>query len=404
MVVKPPATAKWRGYVRIAVRGKHTEQLINELYTQEISIWDISRLGEDQVSMMLMLPDFFRLRPLLRRTGCRVHVLERYGLPFSLRQLSKRSFFASGLLLFLLGLYMLSSLVWTIEVKGNERIHTEQILEAAKKEGVFPFQWSFRLKKMDEISKEIHAQLPDATWIGVSKQGTKIMIHVVESAVPDSKKLVNPRNLVAKVDAVVTQIIASQGKAVVRPNTRVKKGNVLISGIIGSTDMPRIVPAQGTVKGLVWHEYNISVPFLTKEKTFTGAYKERQYIQLGDRRLQVSGYGGIEFANYEIIEEEEQAGVSRIKLPIKWVHEKIMEVAEVAKERSEDETVRVGLEQAHADIAAKYGGDSRIVTEKILHQKADNGKVNLKVLFEVEQSIAVEQPIVSAPEDLRQGD
>ncbi|WP_195572693.1 sporulation protein YqfD [Paenibacillus sp. 1001270B_150601_E10] len=402
--MKPPASAKWRGYIRIAVRGKHTEQFINELYTKEMMIWDISRIGENQVSMMLMLPDFFRLRPLLKRTGCRVHVMERHGLPFSVKQVRKRTFFITGLFLFLFGLYMLSSLVWTIEVKGNERIHAEEVLAAAKEEGVYPFQWSFRLKKMDELSKEIHAHLPDATWVGVAKQGTKIVIHIVESAMPDDRKLVNPRHLVANTDAVVTQIIASQGKAVVRPNTRVKKGNVLISGIIGSTDMPRIVPAEGIVKGLVWHEYNISTPLITKEKTFTGEFKERQYIQMGDRRLQVSGYGEIDFTHYEIQEDEQQAGVYKWQLPIKWVHQKIMEVQEVSRERSEEEAVEAGLEQARADIAAKHGGDSRIVTEKILHQKADNGKVKLKVLFEVEQSIAVERPIVSAPEDLRQGD
>ncbi|WP_028544932.1 sporulation protein YqfD [Paenibacillus taiwanensis] len=392
--MKPPALANWRGYVRVRIRGQYAEQLLNKLSAKQMLIWDVAREEDNQVSFFMMLPDFFRLRPLLKETGCRVHVEARFGLPFSVKQVRKRTFFISGLFLFLLGMYMLSSLIWTIDVKGNERISTDDVLAAAREEGIYPFQWTFRMKKLDTLSKELNARLPSTSWIGVTRQGTKVVIHVVESTVAENRTLRNPSHLIARTDAVVTEIIAKAGRAVVRPNTRVKKGSVLISGIVGSAQAQQAVPAKGVVRGLVWHEYEISSPLISKQKVLTGEFTERHYVQLGERRLQVSGFGDIPYAQYEVTTDVAATSWGRVSLPFGWITEKIAEVQLVAEERSEQAAMQEGLKQARFDIVAKNGPDARVKTEKILHQKSENGKVKLKVLFEVEQSIAVEQPII----------
>lgn len=81
-------------------------------------------------------------------------------------------------------------------------------------------------------------------------------------------------------------------------------------------------------------------------------------------------------------------------LPLGWMTEKIMEVTEVQRTITEDEAKKEGIEGARRDILAKYGTDSRFVSQKILHDKKENGKVYMKVLFEVEETIAKELPIV----------
>ncbi len=124
---------------------------------------------------------------------------------------------------FFVGLYALSSLVWTIEVKGNEKLTRDQIMQAAQEEGVYPFQWSFRMKELDDISKHLVAKLPGVSWIGVDRQGTKVTIQVVESTTPPPLPLYSPRHLVASVDAVVTEVRAETGKPLVAKNRKVKK-------------------------------------------------------------------------------------------------------------------------------------------------------------------------------------
>lgn len=395
--MKVPVTAKWRGYVRIRIRGGNPERVINALLAKQTQIWDVARTADGDVTLYMKLPDALRLRPLLKETGCRMKTLERHGMPYSTKILRQRSFFIAGLFLFMLGLYMLSSLVWTIEVKGTSHVTEEQVLAAAREEGIFPLQWSFRLHDMTKLSKGIHGRLDDTSWVGVTKRGTKVVIHVVESTVPKARDLNNPRDLVAKVDAVVTRIIAEEGKIKVRPNTKVTKGTVLISGNIAPEGQFKQIAAKGIVYGLVWHEYEIQVPLISKQKVFTGEMKERNYVQSGTKRLKVSGYGDIPFEQYEIIQQWMPASWKWLSLPLGIMNEKIMEVHMVSEERSESDAIKIGLEQARADILSKYGKDAEVKMEKILHQNTDNGKVKLNVLFEVEQSIVDEQMIINSP-------
>ncbi|CRF29045.1 sporulation protein YqfD [Mycobacterium tuberculosis] len=71
-----------------------------------------------------------------------------------------------------------------------------------------------------------------------------------------------------------------------------------------------------------------------------------------------------------------------------------MEVNLEERQVDPKEAAAIGLEQARGQILAAAGEESRILSEKILHQKTENGKVYMEILFEVEESIAEEQPIV----------
>ncbi|MEQ7052485.1 sporulation protein YqfD [Paenibacillaceae sp. P-4] len=392
--MKAPTLANARGYVRVRIRGGNAESFINAVVSKQIQVWDVQRTSFQDFQCYVLLSDYFNLRPILKQTGCRVHVEQRIGWPFALRRVIRRKFFLIGFAMFMLGLYMLSSLVWSIDVKGNDRIPTEQVLAAAKEQGIYPFQWTFRLRDPDLIAKAMHTKLKEASWVGVNWEGTRVSIQVIEATKPDSLKLVNPRHIVASEDAIVTDIIAENGRAVVARNARVKKGAVLISGAVGTETEPKDVAAKGEARGLVWHQYEISSPLVMKHKVYTGEEKERKYIVTGNRRLMVSGFGDIPYAHYEQLQEDNTLKWRQLSLPIGWTNEKIKEVQFASEERTETQAAEAGLKQARADVLGKNGPNARIHSEKILHQKTDNGKVVMKVLFEVEQSIAEELPLV----------
>jgi similar to stage IV sporulation protein len=174
----------------------------------------------------------------------------------------------------------------------------------------------------------------------------------------------------------------------------VKKGDVLISGILGGDGLHVNVPAEGTVKGLVWHEYDITSPLVRKAKTYTGERRTVWHAVLGDRSLKVSGFGEPPFAKYESVLRQENAAWRGIVLPIGRIRETQLEVTFVERRLTEEEAAAEGLLQARADILRKAGADAVIRAEKILHRKTENGKVYMKVLFEVEQSITDEMPLV----------
>ncbi|MBJ6363108.1 sporulation protein YqfD [Paenibacillus sp. GCM10012307] len=389
---------KWlqalQGVVTVSIRGERQEELVNEVTRQKIVLSGIRRVGGRELECEVTVGDFFRLRPHLKRTGCRIHVKHRRGLPFWLRKLERRKFFAAGLFLFFAGLYILSSLVWSIEVKGNEKLTKDQIMQAARAEGVYPFQWSFRMKELDAISKHLVAKLPGVSWIGVDRQGTKVTIEVVESTTPPPLPLYSPRHLVASVDAVVTEVKAEKGKPVVAKNRKVKQGDILISGIIGNDGNTKTVVAKGDVLGLVWHVYEIESPLSQKIKVYTGESKTKWHLLLGNRTLQIWGFEKPEFERYESVETQHQLAWRNWTLPLGRVKERLMEVREDVRKLTEEEARETGILEAKAAVLEKAGKDARIVEQNILHEKTENGKVYMKVFFEVEQSIAKERAIV----------
>lgn len=388
-----------RGFVTITVRGQAMERLVNEALADGLQLWSIRRTKEDGLQCQVVVNDFFRLRPILKRTGCRVHVQTRTGLPFWMQRMRKRVFFAAGLVLFFIGMYLLSSLIWSIDVKGNDKLSEEQILQAAKSEGLYPFQWSFRLEDTSVLSRHLAQKLPGTAWVGVEKRGTHITIQVVESKTPDAKTPLSPRHLVASTDAVVTKVMAESGRPVVKPHTKVKQGDVLISGLLGDETNGKAVVAKGEVKGIVWHEYDIVSPLTRTSKVYTGNKKIIWYGVAGGRALQVSGYGKIPYAMYERVVEEEKAAWRTLKLPFGRMKETIMEVKMQQQTISAEEAKAEGIQHARADLLAKVGPDAQIVAENILHQKTDNGKVYMKVFFEVDQSIVKERPLVQMQGD-----
>jgi len=383
-----------RGCVTVRIAGSGTERLLSDAAGDGIELLALRRTSPGEIECIVTVGDFFRLRQHLRRTGCRLRIVGKRGLPFQLARIGRRKFFAAGLVLFFIGLYLLSSLIWRIEIEGNERLTDEQILAAARAEGLHVFQWSFRLPGAEELSRRLNTALPGTAWVGVEKRGTLVTIRIVETTEPEPRTLLSPRHLIAKEDAVVTRITATRGRPVVKKNQRVKKGDVLISGILGGDGLHVNVPAEGTVRGLVWHEYEITSPLVRKAKTYTGERRTVWHAVLGDRSLKVSGFGEPPFAKYESVLRQENAAWRGIVLPIGRIRETQLEVTFVERRLTEEEAAAEGLLQARADILRKAGADAVIRAEKILHRKTENGKVYMKVLFEVEQSITDEMPLV----------
>lgn len=387
--------AMMRGYVWVKLIGGEAERFLNAATMDKITLWNISYTSDGKLSFGVSIPDFFRLRPLLRANGSRTRILSRHGLPFKLERLSRRKTFAGGMLFFVAALFVLSTLVWSVKIEGDSSIPEEKILQAARSEGIYPYQWSFRLQDAASLSQRLAIQMPEAAWIGVDKQGTTITITVIDSTKPDKKGLESPRDLVAKTDAVITRIVAENGRPKVERNDRVKKGDVLISGLLGDgAENTKQVVSKGKVMGLVWYEYQIASPLTTKSKAFTGVSNNRSYLIIGNRALQISGYQGEAFKSSQTRSTIQKVQLWRRYLPFGMMKEQELEVLEVESKRTPELAKEAGLKQAREELLAKNGRDAVIRAEKILHEHTENGKVLLTVLFEVEQSIEVERPIL----------
>lgn len=242
----------WQGYVIIKVRGKKIERLINRMMNKRFAAWDMKRTSEDEAQFAITIKDFFQLRLLLKETGCRVHVLKRVGLPFLFRKIKRRLGFFGGAIAFCLLLYMLSNVIWTVQIEGTKYPENEVILkQELAKLGVKPGAFKFKAEEPKVIQRTIMERLPEVTWVGFKFNGTIAQVKVVEKTVPEIKKGTNPRHLVAKKKAIVYDIFVEQGKPMVKQNQYVQPGDILVSGQLGTEEEPKIVSAKGKVLGEV---------------------------------------------------------------------------------------------------------------------------------------------------------
>lgn len=110
-----------RGYVRFSVRGMYVERFLNFLARERIVIWGAKR-REDCLSACVAAARYPQLRPLARKAGVKLRLMEKRGLPFQRKKLSRRRGLVVGLGFFILFLFIMSRFIWSIQVNVQEKV------------------------------------------------------------------------------------------------------------------------------------------------------------------------------------------------------------------------------------------------------------------------------------------
>ncbi|MGB4648964.1 MAG: sporulation protein YqfD, partial [Acetivibrionales bacterium] len=107
-----------RGYVIIIVEGFFIEKFINICARRRILLWNVRIQKEHRVTARMSISGFRLIRPVARKTGCRVRLLKKTGLPFVFNKYRRRKAFFAGAVLFFILLNVLASFIWSIEISG----------------------------------------------------------------------------------------------------------------------------------------------------------------------------------------------------------------------------------------------------------------------------------------------
>lgn len=279
-----------RGYLRIRVWGFSPERFMNLCSNKNILLWDIAREG-DVYYMNITLKGFFNLRPIVKKTGTRVAVLKRYGLPFFLPKLLKRKVFLAGLFLAVAFWIWSSAYIWKIELGGNYQITNDIFGDFLKENNVSE---GMRKKDLDieALEKEIRRQFPQITWASAKLDGTKLRIDIKENDAPiisEVRKETVGSDLVTQYDGTVVSIMVRSGVPVVAVGDAVEAGSVIVEGKVpvynddGTVREYIFVDADADVMLEHTVEFSDSLSFDYIKKEYTGREKKRYYIRMGTK-------------------------------------------------------------------------------------------------------------------------
>ena len=287
--------------VRCLVTGEENLRFVNLCRNNGIELRHLVR-RENAIQMEIDAENFKKLRPLVRKTHVKIHILNRHGPAFFFYRHNRRWWFLLGMTVFAGMIYILSLFVWQIDIDGNRKYTDALILQALAKMDV---KTGCRKSEIDlpKIEEELRIMYNEITWVSASIAGTKLQIELREGDLKISgssgggqtgnvKRVENrennpktqngeseidlPANLVSDEDAIITNLVVRRGTVAVRYGDEVKKGDVLIEGKV------YIYNEDETLK---------KVDYLTAEGDVFGKYQEL-YEKHYQRKHEVRSYTG----------------------------------------------------------------------------------------------------------------
>jgi len=310
-----------KGYVRVQATGFNIERFINMAAFHGVYIWD-AQCTPAGIEFNVSIKGFKKLKISARKTKCRTKIIKKYGLPFFIFRYRKRKILALGILFFVLGLFLLSSFIWRIDIEGNDRLATETMMVFLEENGLSVGAFKPRINEAD-LQQALLLSFQEINWVEIHTRGTRTIIEVSESLpLPPEINRQIPTNVYATEDGLVTRVTTWGGAPMVKQGDIVRQGDLLVSGRLElSPDMPDnqivYVHAQAEVWARRYHPMEFSVPFVQQEKAFTGeTFTTRHFLLLGNYQVNLPNSGN-PFVSYDRITTYSQPGANgNFPLPI----------------------------------------------------------------------------------------
>ena len=278
-----------KGYLRIRVWGFSTERFMNLCSNKNILLWDIVQDGENYY-MCVSLKGFWQLKEVTRKTGTRVVICERHGLPFFVPTLRTRIVFVVGLFL-AVGFWIWSSFyIWDIRLSGNYRI-TEDVFSTFLRRQEVEVGMRKGELNIEELEKEIRRTFTEITWTSARLTGTKLYISIKENDAPIVSVVESSEdgmNLITDYAGEVVSMIVRSGVPKVAIGDLVEEGSLLVEGKVpvfnedATVREYRYVEADADIVLKYNMEFRETLSFDYIRKEYTGRTKKRFFVRFGD--------------------------------------------------------------------------------------------------------------------------
>ena len=335
-----------KGYVSIRVWGYSTERFLNLCGNHNILIWDIVNHGE-YYTMKVSIKGFFALKTLLRKTGTRAAVLERYGLPFFVPKIKKRKIFVLGLLACMLFWLFTARYIWDIKIEGNYTLTEDILLDYLETQGVHTAMKKAELE-IEELERRLREEYDLITWTSLKVDGTTLIIQIKENIMSEYEQAEEKSlDIVASKGGVITYMITRKGVPQVSVGDTVETGQLLVSGAVP------VYNEDGTVRRYQYYEadadirigyrktVSIEKPVAYQEKIYSGNEKRILSLGIRDKEWNIS-FGKVPYTAYDVGGEKKQIQLlDHLYLPLYYGMKSAKEYAVVDKNHTEEEMQQI---------------------------------------------------------------
>ena len=223
----------WRsvdGVIEVRITAAEPEKALTSITQSGIELLGIVHERALECSFTIRRRDYNRISGLCKQYGYTLTIKREIGIYYALRNLYKRKTLLIGMVILLIGVFLLPTRVLFIRVAGNRTIPSGYIISAAEGVGI-RFGVSRRKVRSEKIKNALLDVIPELQWAGVNTNGCTAIISVRERVTSqDTKERNNVTSIVADRDGYILSCVVTQGSAQVQPGQVVQKGQTLISG------------------------------------------------------------------------------------------------------------------------------------------------------------------------------
>ncbi len=383
---------RWlKGYLRVIFYGEAYEKIFNLTSRERITLWNTS-LSTKGIESNIIISDFLKLPTVMKRSGIRIHILQKKGFPFRLYKNRKRAGIAMGIALMIIFLEIMSGYIWIIEVNGNKNVNESEIINACNDIGIRVGIKSNSIEPKTDRQKLL-LKLDTLAWASLNIEGCRLTVNVSESK-PKKDDNSCICNLKAKEDGIIKRIDVTSGNCVVKKGDAVKKGDVLVSGVLEKADKTEFLHSQGVVIATVKSVEIVEDSFSVSEIFETGKKLEKSVLEIYGIKLPL--YLGKEKNEYISKNKIYEAKLFGQKIPLKLYKKKFVFIKK--------ETIKLNeialAERLHKklDEKLKKSGIENYTIEKEDLISIDGG-LRLKAIIMSEQNIAYRDKLIVSSED-----
>ena len=260
--------------IKIKVTGKNINNFLKRLIYNNINIIKVVNISYKEADIIINYQDLEKINKY--KTIYNIEVIEYQGKLKLLKLIKKNIFIISFLILGLIIIYILSNIIFSIEV-----IHSNSsIVKLLEKElnyyGIKKYSLVKSYDEIEEIENKILKDNKDnLEWLEITREGTKYIVRVEERIINNNDRDTSIYNITASKNAIIKVIEATKGEKQKEVNNYVTKGEVIISPYITMPNNEKVLStAKGNVLGEVWYTINIEYPYSYNEISYTGKSKK----------------------------------------------------------------------------------------------------------------------------------
>ncbi len=408
-----------KGYVCIRVWGYSPERFMNLCSNHDIFLWDIRNCGE-YYTMCITVSGFRRLKGIVRKTGTKVAIQKRCGLPFFVPKMKRRKIFLLGLIGSLAFWMWMSTFIWAVEIEGNYSISDDIFMDFLKQNDVFVGMKRAEVN-IEELEKKIRQDFGIVTWTSAKIDGTRLEIQIKENEVDtgaqeegDTKERGETGNefgsdLIAEEDGQIVSMVTRAGVPQVAVGAEVKKGDVLVAGSVP------VYNEDATVKKYQYYDADADIfisrfwqqteelPLTYEKKEYTGEEKKEWFLDIMGKEM-VLRLGKVKYENYDKVTDKKQVKLlDNFYLPVYYGSSVNREYVLTDNIYTKEEVKTVFSEKLIKFIAGLEEKGVQIIKKNVTIDKK-NKKWQMHVDLQIVEQTGKNIPIVPQAEEAAAGE